>query len=223
MQEKELFIFDYDGVLVNSVGLTFKTIILSAEELKIKAPSFSSLIKNWGVSFEDHLFPDLAKELAWSKQQKDQVLGLFLEKNRELIYPLPSSINYFLNEMKRMGKDLAILSNRDLNSLVSHSFKSSLNLKVFTEIVCPNNGLFKPDARIFDYFWRLGYSPKKTIFVGDSIRFDLTTANNHLPVIDFIAITSGLHTKKEFIQKGVRQDWILENPKEILNFLTLSS
>lgn len=219
MKEKELIIFDYDGVLVDSVLVTFKAIIEAVRELNVKEPDFELLKEKWGICFNKNLFPDLAKELGWSFLQQRYILESFFNKNAQLIYPLPDSINQCLKTLKERDYKLAILTNRKLESLIYYSYKSNLNLDVFESIVCPQNGLFKPDPKVFNYFWQKGHSPEKTVFIGDSIKFDLASASSHLPEIDFIAITSGLNDKCDFIKAGVEPELIFDNPSKILEIL----
>ncbi len=218
MKEKELWIFDYDGVLVFSVNITFQCIIEAARKIGVALPGFSLLRACWGKNFNKDLFPKLAKELNWTYVQKDYVMEVFLENNKNLDYPLPDSINDFLKKAKEK-KDLAILSNRDLKSLIVSANKLGLDLGVFKRIVCPQNALFKPDPEVFKVFWQEGYKPEQSLFVGDSIKFDLKAAQSHFPAINFVAISSGLHEKSEFIKAGVEKELILESPVEMKKWL----
>ncbi len=218
MKEKKLWIFDYDGVLVFSVYVTFMCIIEAAKKVEVSLPSFTLLRACWGKNFHEDLFPKLAKELNWTYVQKEYVMELFLENNQKLEYPLPDSVNDFLKKAKEK-KELAILSNRDLNSLIVSANKLGLDLSIFKRIICPQNALFKPDPEVFKVFWQEGYNPEESLFVGDSINFDLKAAQSHFPVIDFVAISSGLHEKNEFIEAGEKKEFILKSPVEMEKWL----
>lgn len=218
MKDKKLFIFDFDGVLVDSVEVTFCSIINAAKLVQVKTPSFQLLRENWGVSFERDLFPKLAKELSWTFMQQGHVLRCFLESNEKLIYPLPEHLFDFLNQLKAEKKDLAILSNRTLETLIYRSHQHEIDLEIFKHLVCANNGLAKPNPKVFDYFWEKGYKPKEAVFIGDSIKYDLEAAKNHKPEIDFLAVSSGLHSKSEFKQFGLKDYEILDSPVEIEKF-----
>ncbi len=217
MKEKKLWVFDYDGVLVFSVRVTFQCIIESAREVGVLMPSFKLLKESWGKNIDDDLFPKLAEKLNWTYVQREYVLENFLIKNQKLSYPLPDSIDDFLRKAS-LKKDLAILTNRTLESLIASAYKSSIDLKLFKEIVFPINGLHKPNPQMFNSFWQ-NYKPEELVFIGDSIAFDLMTAKNHKPEIDFIAIVSGLHEKNEFIQSGVSPRYILNSPVEMEKWL----
>lgn len=217
MKEKRLWIFDFDGVLVFSVKVTFECIIESAKEIGVSLPGFNMLKESWGKSFEDDLFPSLAKKLNWTYVQKEYVLENFLNKNQKLIYPLPSFIFEFLKEASQ-SKDLAILTNRSLESLIVCADKLSLDLNLFKRIISPSNGLYKPDPKMFSLFWQ-DYKPEEALFIGDSINFDLKAARSHFPAIDFVAISSGLHEKSDFLEVGLSSELILESPVEMKKWL----
>ncbi len=148
----------------------------------------------------------------------EYVKEAFLEENKKLIYPLPDSISDFLIKASET-KDLVILSNRDLKSLIACSHRQGIDLNLFKRIICPQNGLYKPNPKTFSVFWELGYKPEKSLFIGDSIVHDLNAARSHLPVIDFVAISSGLHEKSDFIAAGVPNELILESPVELEKWL----
>ncbi len=48
MKEKELFIFDFDGVIIFSVFVTFECIIEAAKKVGVKLPGFNLLKACWG-------------------------------------------------------------------------------------------------------------------------------------------------------------------------------
>ncbi len=218
MKNKKLLIFDFDGVLVFSVHVTFECIIDVAKKLGVKFPGFRLIKACWGKNIHDDLFPKLAKELNWTFKQMEYVKESFLKENKKLIYPLPDSISDFLKKASE-AKDLAILSNRKLSSLIVCSHKLGIDLSLFKNIVCPQNGLYKPDPKTFNFFWKIGYRPEETVFVGDSIIHDLSAAKNHIPSIDFVAISSGLHEKSEFMAAGVPKDLVLKSPVEMEKWL----
>ncbi len=218
MKEKKLWIFDFDGVLVFSVEITFKCIIEAAKEVDVPLPSFNILKESWGKNFHDDLFPNLAEKLNWSHLEMENVLENFLRKNEELVYPMPSSIFTFLKKASHR-KDLAILTNRSLESLIACAYKYSIDLTLFKIIICAQDSLYKPNPKIFEPFWQVNYKPNEVIFIGDSIVFDLGTAKNHQPEIDFIAISSGLHEENEFLKAGVLKEFILSNPVEMEKWL----
>lgn len=217
MKEKKLWIFDFDGVLVFSVRVTFECIIESAKEVGVAVPGFNLLKESWGKCFNSELFPQLAEKLNWTYVQKEYVLENFLLKNQDLIYPLPESIYDFLKKASAK-KDLAILTNRSLESLIVCADKFSLDLNLFKRIISPTNGLYKPNPKILNVFWQ-DYKPHEVAFIGDSIAFDLMTALNHRPQIDFVAISSGMHEKTEFVQAGLPLEFILNSPVEMEKWL----
>jgi HAD superfamily hydrolase (TIGR01549 family) len=217
MKDKKLWIFDFDGVLVFSVRITFACIIESAKELGIKEPNFFLLKKLWSTNFED-LFDKLAKNLNWTYSQKNYVLAHFLKKNQNLVYPRPNRIYDFIKKASQ-NKDLAILTNRNLENLIACAYKFSINLNSFKLLVCAENGLYKPNPEIFKNFWQANYKPAEVVFIGDSIVFDLMTVQNHSPPLDFIAISSGLHEKNEFIKAGLCKEFIFKSPVEMEKWL----
>lgn len=217
MKDKKIWIFDFDGVLVFSVKITFDCIIESARKIGIKEPSFLLLRKLWAKNFEE-LFRNLAMELNWTYLEKNNVLANFLDKNQNLVYPLPQSIYDFLKKAS-LTKDLAILTNRSLENLITCAYRYSIDLNLFKLIVCGGNGLYKPNPEILKDFWQANYKPEEVIFIGDSIIYDFMTTKNHQPEIDFIAISSGLHEENEFLQVGIPHEYILQSPVEMEKWL----
>ncbi len=219
MKEKNLFIFDFDGVLTFSTQIGFQSLQAAAKQHKLNVPSDEQLKFHWGKSLEKEMFPVLSQELNWPHFKLQDLLQSFLEISTLQIYPLAPCLLQLLETLQFHKKDLAIVTNRDFNSLLFRSHQSGLDLKFFKDIVYPTNGLTKPNPEIFDHFWLKGYQPEDAVFIGDSINYDLAAANNHRPNLDFIAITSGLHSLQEFLEAGVPEHLILDSPGQIINLL----
>jgi phosphoglycolate phosphatase len=117
--------------------------------------------------------------------------------------------------LNNKGFTLGVLSSgmarsvrRSYKKFVDENFK--YHLFVYTqEDTVPYH---KPDARVFDKALKelkgLGIRKKEALYVGDHI-FDLKAAEN--AGMDFIAVTTGVNSKNDFLDAGMDEDLILDS------------
>jgi len=209
------FIFDADGVLLNSTKAVFEALIEAAKQLGLKAPTLAMIKALWGHEFENFLIPNLAEKLNWPLDKDREVIELFYELSYAQKYPLQIGL---VDELKRMASRcrLGIVSNRDRASLERRFLEQKIDINIFAHIHTPEMGVRKPDPKVFDYFWNgAGFKPESTIFVGDSIEHDFIAAMSHHPPICFVAITSGLHSMAEFLLVGVKRTHIFKKVEDV--------
>ncbi len=161
----ELIIFDYDGVLINSTQTGFYRFQRVARSLGLKAPTFAQLRENWGDHFETEYAPELAKKLNWPASG----LELFIQKINALA-PDFKAYEGMSEMLKKLAKkfQLAIISNRNRESMLRNAKRLNLDLSLFSLILAREDCLFlKPEPRVFDQvFGEVGVGPDNAIFVG---------------------------------------------------------
>ncbi len=220
---KKDYVFDADGVLLNSTKAGFEALIEAAKQLGLKAPTLAMIKALWGHEFENYLIPVLAEELDWPLNKDREVIELFYELSHAQKYPLQTGL---AEELKKQASRcrLGIISNRDRASLERRFLEQEIDINIFAHVHTPEMGVRKPDPKVFDHFWNgAGFKPENTIFVGDSIEHDLLAARNHKPPICFAAITSGLHSMAEFVRAGVKCTHIFKRVEDVFRASYLSA
>jgi len=186
IKKKKIFIFDLDGVLINSK----KNMQLSWEYVKKKYdlnPNFQMYEKYIGLKFEKIL-----DNLKISKKQNLIKYDYYKYsiKNIKKITLMPFTKN-LLSSLKTQNKKLAILTSKDhlRTKLILKKFKLDFKL-VFT----PKKGFpGKPNpAQMLKILKKTGLERKDAVYFGD-MKVDLQTAKN--AKIDFIFVKTGF-TKK---------------------------
>lgn len=215
-------IFDVDGVLLISTEVGMAALTKAANHYRLPLPNFSFLKKNWGKNLETELLPICKRSLGWREGSVELVLKKFLEISEDTTYHLPEGL---VPALEILSKDftLGIATNRNLESMKKRFEQSGLDFsffKYFNDI--QKHKFTKPDPRIFNFLWEYGCLPEETIFVGDTIAYDLAAARNNFPAIKFVGITSVLHDAEEFENAGVPRNMILDNPSKLPGLLIKS-
>lgn len=204
-------IFDADGVIFLSTKVGMDSLIMAAEISGVVVPDSSQVRALWGYPLESVVIPKLACFLEWPSHKIPEIIHRFLDISQSNKYPEQPGLIDKLKSLSQQCK-LGIISNRDKDSLLMRLEEQKINGNLFTHMQTTDSGIIKPDPRVFDHFWNgAGFKPESTIFIGDSIDFDLAAARNHQPKIDFVAITSGLHSRAEFIAADVQGRNIFHN------------
>lgn len=208
-------IFDADGVLLLSTKVGINTLLKAITTCGLNAPSFEDVRKIWGHRLESELIPLIAKQCSWPDGNVKKVAETFLSLSDSTVYPRQAKLVEtleFLSDRYRLG----IASNRDSYSLSWRLRQHGIDEKLFHHIQTADEGISKPDPRIFEKFWNGGgFDPLQTLYIGDSIAHDLEAARRHNPPLKFLAITSGLHSMGEFVRAGVKVTHIFKSVVEI--------
>jgi len=214
--KKKNVIFDVDGVLLWSVEIGINTLIKAISICELKEPSFNDLRLMWGFRLKEELIPILSAKLDWPIGSEERVANLFLDLSNDITYPRQPGLIKSLESLVKHGYQLGVATNRDMKSLVWRFEQQGIKAGFFRHIQTPDGGFGKPDPRVFHHFWySLGFNPQETLYVGDSIAHDLLASLKNDPPLAFVGITSGLHTRDEFIQAGVPKTHIFNNMMEL--------
>jgi phosphoglycolate phosphatase len=156
---KTLYIFDLDGVLIDSKENMEK--------------SFNSL--NTGRDFKDYFkligkpFKDILTEIGILTDQDELMIkyNKFSSKNSKLI-KFYDGVEEHLQHLKSQGKKLAVVTSKHKDR--THDILSKLDVE-FDFICCPTEGLRgkpSPDQLLFTLA-HCNTSPKDAVYVGDMI------------------------------------------------------
>lgn len=233
MLKKKLIIFDFDGVIYDVTELQMQGVIDSATsalqmqriidsatsdlnvfETKVKLPSHDFLKKCWGISITQ-MTKLFIEKLYWSDDQAK--LFLFHEKGKRDYFKngLANNFHKLTAKIKDKSLNMAICSNRNSASFYNLAEKLHLDTDDFEFIILGDSlpdEIRKPDKRVLDPIFTK-YTKNEVILIGDTILSDLETAIN--TQIDFIGISSILHSKSDFTNSFKRANG--ENNYLVLN------
>lgn len=210
-------IFDADGVILLSTEIGINSLIKAAIICNLRAPSVRQVKALWGHHLESKMIPALKRDLDWPDNAESKILNAFYDISLKCKFPVQENLAAQLLTMSKRCK-LGIASNRDLISLIFRLEEQGIDPGLFSHIQTADSGVCKPDPRVFDSFWNgAGFKPERTVFIGDSIAYDLAVAKAHQPELKFAAITSGMHTFGEFIKAGMKCQNIFKTTNEALD------
>lgn len=219
LKHKELvsfraWIFDYDGVLVDSSVICMQEIIATAQNLGIKIPTMKLLKDLWGRPYDL-----LLKDLWPNKKDRKRFYesSNAPETERELFPHVKDLVNLLYDH----GVFVSIVSSRRKNSLIQNLEESGLDLLSFVLIQGLEDCAYhKPDSRVFDnalgIFANQGIQKNEIVFVGDTL-IDLEASKGF--EIDFLGVCSGATTKDEFLKHGVPEHMIVRSPADIYKII----
>jgi len=214
MRKKKLILFDVDGVLLLS---TDKSITLLCKIIKQAGlPLNTKLIfDNWGHLFAEVLIPMLARADNWPEFKTELVLEKTNEYFKSISFHSPEGLSAKFQDLSLAGYKLGIVTNRDSDELRRAFVDASLEFDLFEVIKTSDDGIYKPDPRVFDEALKT-FKAKEIVFVGDSLICDLPAAYSGEQKIDFVGITSVIHKKKDFMSAGVPPKMIY---KSVIDFI----
>jgi phosphoglycolate phosphatase len=189
MTKYKLVIFDWDGTLLDSIGLITNCIKKVAKELKVPIPSNENVRNFIGYNVDTHLlelFPTIDKEMAVECYRRHY-------NGKERL--VPGAVKT-LKLLKQQGAILAIATNNNhlcLNKSLQYHRLSQL----FSVVRTTDDGYIKPQAEMaLTIIKELNMQSQYALMVGDSVN-DMLLARN--AGIAAIAVTYGLNSKKDLL------------------------
>jgi phosphoglycolate phosphatase len=207
----KLIIFDYDGVLVNSLPFLKRVYLRIADILGIDMPKrdkyFRELLElDWRETYRK--LDILAKDKV---NISEFVYHNFSHKYRDEIKPYPE-IPETLQRLSKKYK-LAIVSNSYKKDIIPVLKKYKLD-SFFSGIFTPEDGQIKPHPDlIFKCLEHFKVKPEEAAFVGD-MDGDIV-CGKAAKIGKMIAVTYGFHLKHRLKDA----DMIIDSPKELLAIL----
>ena len=186
INKKKIFIFDLDGVLIESKKNMKKSWSVVKKKFMLKK-NFNDYEKFIGLKFLNIL-----KKLKISKDLKkiEKEYKLQSIKNINLI-TLKPKVKFFLKHLRNKGKKIALLTSKDTTR--TKIFIKKFNLKFDTIRTPVKNLPGKPNPfQINSIVKELKIKKENAVYIGD-MKSDLYTAKN--AKIDFIFVSTGFSKK----------------------------
>ncbi|MGE5425908.1 MAG: HAD family hydrolase [Bacillota bacterium] len=208
-------ILDADGPIILSPATDIGNFQIAAEMNQLQRPTSSFLKKIWGRDLEAEILPELRFRMLWSERQAETVLKTYQRLSDEAVYPILSGLRKTLETLS-CSCSLGLISGRDLDSLERRMVEAGLNLKIFRHVELMEKKIcHKPDPQVLTGFWRDGFDPIHTVYVGDSVDYDYRVAIANEPRLPFIAVRTGLSDFSDFCLAGIELKHILKKTTEL--------
>ncbi len=192
MTNYQLYIFDWDGTLMDSIGRIVSSLQIAAEQIGLTPVSDAEAKSIIGLSLSvalQRLYPGIEQqdEQALIEAYKQQFLF-----DNHVPAPLFDHSISLLTMLKEQGKLTAVATGkarRGLNQMLLDTDTEHL----FDFTICADESESKPSPHMLNSVLReLSVSIEDAVMVGDSIH-DLTMANN--AGMDSVGVTLGADTK----------------------------
>jgi phosphoglycolate phosphatase len=209
MQTKAV-IFDYDGVLIDSLGLVYKcyseiTKEFDNKSLKNLSGKFDIADIDWHVTLQNAGITDPA-----DVQRVIEIFWKVWNENKSMLKPI-EGIKPMLEKLSKKYK-LGIASNNWEKSIKESLEQFSL-LKYFSSIAGSERGMFKPDpGLLLICAEELGVLPQETVYIGD-MDGDIVAAKA-ANMKKAIAVTFGFHSHEKLLR--IKPDVIVHKPNELI-------
>jgi phosphoglycolate phosphatase-like HAD superfamily hydrolase len=214
LSTKKFFVFDLDGVLINSTEMGFVKINQILSYLGLENVSEEFLRPHWGKRLSE-LYGLVCDEVGANDEQRQEVLDLEPIISADLPYEFSRELFESLTNLRLFGFYIGLITSRTDNSLKLIAKQVGLNLEIFDQLQTVNHFYHhKPDGRVFGPFinWAAArkISPIEMVYIGDTIENDYAATQDCDPKLDFIGVVSGATTGSEFLNAGIPPCRIVE-------------
>ncbi|MDN5565844.1 MAG: HAD-IIIA family hydrolase [Psychrobacter sp.] len=214
LASKKLIIFDWDGTLMDSIGL-----IVEAMHSAGEAHGFSTTDKQVkdiiGLSLDigiDLLYPNATDEqrLAIQKSYSDYYIA---NSHRTPFFP---DIEAMLQKLHQQGKQLAVATGKKRRGL-DRVLTASNSHNYFVSTRCADESTSKPDPKmLLEVLQAVGKQITEAVYIGDSI-YDIQMANKI--GMTSIAVDYGTAASTELAAQW--PTYQVATPQDLANLLTV--
>jgi phosphoglycolate phosphatase-like HAD superfamily hydrolase/8-oxo-dGTP pyrophosphatase MutT (NUDIX family) len=218
MKSFQSYIFDLDDTLLNTLqGVTSIHYPLLAQRLGLRYRGEEAVRRTWGANLTECL-PEIF-EGSCTPERLMAELARIHEKHP--LAPVEGAVQ-ILRMLRKHGKFLSIVT-AGSPSIVDTSIRRSLALEPeFFDVLYSTvlRKTAKPSPTILDEIVAeygrardATLAPEEILYVGDSLP-DYLTARSY--GVSFAAVTTGVHTREDFLAAGLTGDWIFPSVKEAM-------
>ncbi len=206
---KELYIFDFDGTLVDSYRDSIKFFNITLEQFNL--PTFDMDVE--GLDYQ--IFREFIHEqIKGIEEEFMQQFALNYKDSPQVNTYLYEGVYEVIEELQNRGITLAICSNREQKNLeeLVKNFFNGISFKYISGTV--NEEHCKPDPhRINEIIKNENIKKEKILYFGDKVA-DIEAAK--AAGIDMILVTYGQGNDEAYSDSYPLK--LIDNPKEILEF-----
>jgi HAD superfamily hydrolase (TIGR01509 family) len=211
----KLVMFDWDGTIVDGLGLNYRIYSEITKRLGKRMPrSKEDLAKLTDGTWEE-LYYNLGIR---TKEEMERAKDIYIEMSGKLnnevrIFP---GMRDVLSSLKERGIKTAVISNGERVIIELHLKKMDIRQYIDHIIAHEDSERIKPDPdQIHLCLERLGVKPEEAVFVGDMVNDIKAARNANLSKV--IAVTYGWHTREQL--EKLKPDLMVDSAKEILENL----
>jgi len=222
-------LFDFDGVIADSLESSFKWFEHAALVFNIKLPvkTAEELKENFVEPF-----PELYSNLGFQwKRDRDEIFREYISYHTKNPAILVGGIEAVIKKLAGIPfLKLGIVSSNE-QTILDENLKCHNLAKYFDIVIGVDRELnipLKPDPTILLMALdKLGASPSNSVYIGDQPS-DMLTARNASEIMSngsmkTIAITTGFASRQKLEESNPRADFIVDHPSEIIPSLNLVS
>jgi len=213
MSKKKLILFNLNGSLLMSND---RVIMFWCDAIRNTGlqPNYGIIFQKFNESFEETIIPLLVEAGSWTDLQTQRVIEhakkIFHDENISCSVGLTAKIK----ALKTAGYTLGIITSQSSKYLAKSLLNIGLNKDIFTIVKTSDDGIKKPDPRVFDSALEL-FKAEEIIFVGNCPHQDLAPVSKR--GISFAAITSKSNPKALFAALGVADELIYKSVIEFID------
>jgi len=221
MKEKKVFIFDWDGTLLNSTESGYRKMEKTIKTLGLNPLPRTFLKKHWGMK-ADKLSDLILNTLGSTTVSHNDFWETYHLIEEE--YPSINDTYKALISLKDCGNTIGLITSRTNESWLKCCAILDFDISCFDFIqtAChfyhhkPSGRVFEP---LFNWVKNLDYTPVNIVYFGDTIAYDLKATRDLNPPLDFVAVASGVNSKTEFLEAGVDNSRIINSYNELPSYL----
>ncbi|MFZ4648110.1 MAG: HAD family hydrolase [Patescibacteria group bacterium] len=214
-KEIDTVVFDFDGVIINSVAGSKQVIINVAKKYGYTV-SISDLKEFSGISWPE-MFPKLGLKLGWSEEATLFIEADSTEKAVNTAFKVASGLFKKIIELKNNGLKVGILTTRTTATLIKSAELCGIDLEIFDFLGTADNLKHKkPSPAVWDDLLLRGDIKfiQKILFIGDT-RVDLAASKHRKwPVLFF-----GVNERDEFPEPELAGIKFFNNTVSAINFI----
>ena len=218
MKSYKLYIFDFDDTLL----LTHQDILRFhypqlADRLKVRYLGEDIAKKNWGGKLSDSLGATFQGN-ATTEQMLSALHEIYKERP---ITPADGALR-ILSILKKHRKFICIATSGN-RSLVEMGIRNSLKMKpkdfdyIYSttehQIEKPSPIIISSIKSEYERMNKEAIRDEDIVYIGDSLH-DYLTAKYY--GVDFVAVTTGVHSKEDFLEANLSKNFIFENIKKAI-------
>ncbi len=209
MRNNWTLILDFDGTIADTLPFTFSKVVEIVRQLKITDKTDQQVIE----AIRSQPYHQLMRDFNISWLKLPWILSVIKKAQYELLGQIDkvkpiAGIKTTLNQLKKNGLQLGILSSNIKKTVERFLTKNQLNMFDFVE--CESN-LFGKDKAILTILRKHKLEKEKVVYIGDELRDVEACKKITVPVV---AVTWGLNTRP--ILKKARPDFIINKPAELV-------